>query len=131
MLYIVLQAEVCAGPRIVWLNAFLHQNREKVPPQIDFVRQSSVCLIVALPDAWYFCGAGSFGIVQKAERINDGKVFAIKCLWREYTTWQECLQLREVWMRVRRRDTQIKCHADCHAMPGWGQRTVRHEMWSV
>eukprot|EP00668_Euglena_longa_P017105 GGOE01021446.1.p1 GENE.GGOE01021446.1~~GGOE01021446.1.p1 ORF type:complete len:1251 (-),score=235.44 GGOE01021446.1:683-4435(-) len=52
-------------------------------------------------------GKGSFGVVQKAERLQDRAVVAVKCLWREYTSWQECLQLREVKALQRLRHANI------------------------
>lgn len=41
-------------------------------------------------------GSGSFAIVMRARDINTGELVAIKKLKRKYTSWNECISLREV-----------------------------------
>jgi serine/threonine protein kinase len=41
-------------------------------------------------------GSGSFAIVMRARHIDTGELVAIKKLKRKYTSWNECLSLREV-----------------------------------
>lgn len=43
-----------------------------------------------------FLGEGSFAKVSKAKDIKTEEVVAIKKLKKKYTTWQECVDLREV-----------------------------------
>lgn len=41
-------------------------------------------------------GDGAFGTVLKAEVTDTGEVVAIKRLKKQYSSWDECLALREV-----------------------------------
>ena len=41
-------------------------------------------------------GEGSFGVVQMAQNKETGEFVAIKRMKKKYTTWDECLALREV-----------------------------------
>ena len=43
-----------------------------------------------------FLGEGSFAKVSKAKDLKTGEVVAIKKLKKKYSTWQECVDLREV-----------------------------------
>jgi len=41
-------------------------------------------------------GDGAFGSVVKAEDIATGEVVAIKLMRQQYSSWEECVQLREL-----------------------------------
>ena len=41
-------------------------------------------------------GDGTYGWVFKATNIKNGEVVAIKRFKRKYTSWEECVQLKEV-----------------------------------
>ena len=41
-------------------------------------------------------GKGTFAIVVKAKELNTGEIVAIKILKKKYSTWNECIELREV-----------------------------------
>jgi serine/threonine protein kinase len=43
-----------------------------------------------------FLGEGSFAKVSKAKDLKTGEIVAIKKLKKKYSTWQECVDLREV-----------------------------------
>ena len=43
-----------------------------------------------------FLGEGSFAKVSKAKDLKSGEIVAIKKLKKKYSTWQECVDLREV-----------------------------------
>ena len=40
---------------------------------------------------------GAFGIVYKAKNKITGEIVAIKKIKKKYTSWEECLKLREVY----------------------------------
>ncbi len=40
---------------------------------------------------------GAFGIVYKAKNKHTGEIVAIKKIKKKYTSWEECLKLREVY----------------------------------
>ena len=41
-------------------------------------------------------GDGAFGTVYKASNIKTGEVVAIKKMKQKYSSWNECIELREV-----------------------------------
>jgi len=41
-------------------------------------------------------GDGTYGCVYKATNINTGQTVAIKKFKKKYTSWDECVNLREV-----------------------------------
>lgn len=41
-------------------------------------------------------GDGAFGTVYKATNIKTGEVVAIKKMKQKYTSWNECIELREI-----------------------------------
>lgn len=41
-------------------------------------------------------GDGSFGVVSKAQHVNSGEIVAVKKMKQRFSSWEECLQLREI-----------------------------------
>ncbi|KAF5225684.1 protein kinase [Trypanosoma cruzi] len=41
-------------------------------------------------------GDGSFGVVSKAQHASSGEIVAVKKMKQRFSSWEECLQLREV-----------------------------------
>lgn len=41
-------------------------------------------------------GDGTYGSVIKATKIDTGQVVAIKKFKKKYTSWEECVNLREI-----------------------------------
>jgi len=41
-------------------------------------------------------GDGAYGVVYKATNVQTGEVVAIKTMRKEFTSWEECIKLREI-----------------------------------
>jgi serine/threonine protein kinase len=41
-------------------------------------------------------GEGNFGVVYRASNISTGETVAIKKFKQKYSSWEECIELREV-----------------------------------
>ncbi|KEG10485.1 protein kinase [Trypanosoma grayi] len=41
-------------------------------------------------------GDGSFGVVSKAQQVSSGEIVAVKKMKQRFSSWEECLQLREI-----------------------------------